>query len=276
MKSIFELENRLNINKEFEKLLNALFIDGEAVIQEKDLNDYNEFSNLKNAIDNTVFLDWKFRQTFLSTEEYLGFLGINVEEILSYDSCYIEEDVFLYFLEFLINMFWLMGQNNKLEFSPKAKAYVENIPKILEKMNYKSEILEDRVIITKRNADVDSVLTAVPTNISQMLLEYNDFRIKDDIKAKKDILKSIDLYLDADNHKIKNLIKGKNKELVDSFETILNNMGVNHLSDDEKYKNMSNEERIKWYDKAFLMMLHGIRSIEVDKIKQERKDLISK
>ncbi len=276
MKSIFELENRLDINKEFAKLIKALFVDGEATIEEKNGYEYYEYSNLRDAIDEKVFLNWKFRQTFLSTEEYLGFLGINVEQILTYDSYYIEEDVFLYFLEFLINMFWIMSKNNNLEFSPKAKAYVDNIPKILEKMNYKSEILEDRVIITKRNADVDSVLPAVPTNIAHLLLEYNDFRIKDDIKAKKDILKSIDLYLDADNHKIKNLIKGKNKELVDSFETILNNMGVNHLSDDEKYKNMSDEERIQWYDKAFLMILHGIRSIEVDKIKQERKALITK
>lgn len=48
-------------------------------------------------------------------------------------------------------------------------------------------------------------------------------------------------------------------------------MGINHPIREEKYKNLSEEELLKWYDKCFLLMLYVIRRKEVKNINEERK-----
>ena len=35
------------------------------------------------------------------------------------------------------------------------------------------------------------------------------------------------------------------------------------------------EQLLTWYDKCFLMMLHAIRTVEIRKIKKERKDILN-
>lgn len=74
MRSIFELENRLNIGKEFEKIMGALQKEQCAV-------EYNSedgmpiLGSFMDAVENTVFLQWRYRDTFLSVSEYLAFLN---------------------------------------------------------------------------------------------------------------------------------------------------------------------------------------------------------
>src|SRR5699024_3518541 len=130
--------------------------------------------------------------------------------------------------EFLANMWVLIKKEDSIELSQRAIATMENIPKILEKMNYKLKELEDKVIIVKRDSDVDSILTVVSEDIADILLEYNDFRIKNNIEEKKKILKKIDLYIEK-NIKIKSFDKG----LDDSIGTIVNKMGINHPIEEE-------------------------------------------
>ena len=167
----------------------------------------------------------------------------------------------------------LLYKESSIKIQPLTMAAIENIPIILEKMNYKiEEIKNDKYIITKRNADVDSILTKVPNKISSILLEYNDFRIREDLEARKKILKDIDLYIEK-HKEIKNQIE---KALDDSIGIIVNKMGVNHPIKEEPYKSFTDEQLIEWYDKCFLMMLHAIRTIEVNKIKNERKELVQK
>lgn len=167
-------------------------------------------------------------------------------------------------------MVLLINNTNKVELQPKTLAAIENIPKILEKMNYEMEKIEDRIIITKRSADIDSILEIVPKDIATILLEYNDFRIQGDIKAKQKILKDIDLYIE------KNIdIKSFGKDLDNSIGTIVNKMGINHPIKEEPYKTFTEQQLIQWYDKCFLMMIHAIRTTEINKIKNERKELLN-
>ena len=147
---------------------------------------------------------------------------------------------------------------------------IENIPRILEKMNYELKEVEDRVIITKRNSDIDSVLDKVPENIADILLEYNDFKTKSDIVTKKKILKDIDLYIEKNIN-----VKSFDKDLDNAIGLIVNKMGVNHPIKEEPYKTFSEEQLLEWYDKCFLMMIHAIRTVEVNKIKNERKELLN-
>lgn len=231
---------------------------------------YNiEQMTLIEAIDKEVFLSWKYRDTFLNTKEYLKFLGISIDDnsISDFTIYSIKEDTFLYFIEFLVNMVELLKNKNDVNFSNKICATIENIPLILEKMNYKLTKENDKILIIKKDADIDTVIQSVPDDIGKLLLEYNDFKIKDDILAKRNILKQIDLYIE------KNIkLKGYDSGLENAIGKITNELGVNHPIN-EKYMNYSNNQLIEYYDKCFIMMLHAIRIKEVIAIKNEIKNL---
>lgn len=268
MESIFELENRLDISKELKKTMEQLFDDSRATLYSTNNKVYN-YHTLQDAINDLVFLDWKYRDTFLTVEEFLESINIDYED-LYYTDFEIDEITFLHFIELLANMKYLLEQHPEIKLSAKTSACLNNIPLILEKMNYKLETLDDRVIITKRNADVDSVLSIVPKNIAAILLEYNDFRIQNNLAAKKKILKDIDLYIEK-NIKLKSF----DKELDNAIGTIVNKMGVNHPVEEEPYKSFTEKQLLEWYDKCFLMMLHAIRIPKIIDIKNERKTILS-
>ena len=271
MKSIFDLENRLDINSEFERLVRVFHEDEYGAIYVEDEYHQKEYSTVIEAIGKTVFLKWKYRDTFIEVDEYLEHIGIDYERTLLYGALPINEDNFLYYLEFLANMWDLIKKEDSIKLSNKAIATMENIPKVLEKMNYKLKELDDKVIIVKRDSDVDSILTAVPEDIANILLEYNDFRIKNNIEEKKKILKKIDLYIE-NNINIKSFDKG----LDDSIGMVVNKMGVNHPIKEKPFISFKEPQLMEWYNKCFLMMIHAIRTIEVNKIKNERKELINK
>ena len=270
MKSIFDVENRLDIRREYERLARVFYEDRESALYAQDDYHQKEYSTLIEAIDKMIFLKWKYRDTFIDVDEYLEHIGVDYEKTLIYGVEPIDKTTFLYFLEFLANMWVLIKKEDSIELSQRAIATMENIPKILEKMNYKLKELEDKVIIAKRDSDVDSILTVVSEDIADILLEYNDFRIKNNIEEKKKLLKKIDLYIEK-NIKIKSFDKG----LDDSIGTIVNKMGINHPIEEE-FKTLTVAELTEWYDKCFLMMIHAIRTVDVNKIKDERKKLISK
>ena len=270
MKSIFFFFFRLDINKEFECFVRVLYEDRNAALYAEDEYHQKEYSTLIELIYKKIFLKWKYRDTFIDVDEYLENIGVDYEKTLMYGVEPIDKTTFLYFLEFLANMWVLIKKEDSIELSQRAIATMENIPKILEKMNYKLKELEDKVIIVKRDSDVDSILTVVSEDIADILLEYNDFRIKNNIEEKKKILKKIDLYIEK-NIKIKSFDKG----LDDSIGTIVNKMGINHPIEEE-FKTLTVTELIEWYDKCFLMMIHAIRTVEINKIKDERKKIISK
>lgn len=261
-KSIFEIENRINITDEYERLINGLF--------EQDSLIYNSYyMNLYDFINDEVFPQWKYRGTFTNIYEFLENLGINIE-----NACDIDEESFLNFLEFLLNIWNIAKQTidfNRIKKIKRIQFNIidHNIPIILEKMNYKSVFIDDKIIIIKRDADVDSILNNVPENISLLLLEYNDIR-NHKIGDKKLIIKELDLYIEKDKKRLKSLDSG----LYDSIQTIVNEMGINHPISD-KFSDLTEENLINWYDKCFKMIIHLLRYKEINKYKEERKKLVN-
>ena len=135
MKSIFEIENRLNIQAEFEKMFTE-FQTNNMAVKYKECNDKMiETGTLVDAIDNTIFLEWKYRDTFLNIDEYLEHLGIPVDDIYTYGVGNISENYFLYYIEFWANMQLLLREKGNLiiEISQKIEALFQNMNLILEK-----------------------------------------------------------------------------------------------------------------------------------------------
>ena len=104
-----------------------------------------------------------------------------------------------------------------------------------------------------------------------MLLEYNDFRIENDLEYKKKLLKEIDLYLEKNIN-----VRAYDKELSDTIGMIVNKMGVNHPINEEPFMSFSEDELLEWYDKCYLLMIHAIRWNEIKQVKDERKKIIIK
>lgn len=265
-KSIFEIENRLDIEKEFEKLIKALFEEDTIYYNYRDMS-FFEFLN------EYVFNLWEYRDTFTDLDDYLEHIGITSRIINKCDV--LTKEIFLNFLELLINLLLVIeekiGIKNVYFRNIKTKNIIShNVPIILEKMNYELYSEENTIRIRKRDADVDSILDLVPEEISYLLLSYNDIR-NNNIESKKTLLKKIDLYIDTNKSKYKKI----GKELLDSIETIVNKMGINHQSKEPSFNNLSDYELSEWYDKCFKMMIHLIRTEDIIKIKKERNELIS-
>lgn len=264
--SIFEIENRLNINKEFIKFSNCLF--------EASTISYNyNLMTLHRFLNTYVFNLWEHRDTFIDFDSYLEHIGIDYNALKCYTP--ITEESFLNFLELMLNLMTIVKKNfeNKnvaFKFlSAKVESVVKhNIPLILEKMNYVSYQDGDKFLIRKRDADVDSILELVPEDIQTLLLSYNDIR-NNSIESKKTILKKIDLFIE----KRKGDYKSFNAPTYDTIQIIVNKMGINHPLKEKGYVDMTNDELIIWYDKCFKLMIHLIRTEEVNKINDERKQI---
>ena len=219
-----------------------------------------------------VFNLWKYRDTFIELKDYFEFIGIDESTLNGYRK--VDEEAFLNFLELLINLMKVIDKDiglDEIDFEnlKVEKILPHNIPLILEKMNYELYFDEDKICIRKRDADVDSVLNLVPEDISLLLLSYNDIR-NNNIDSKKTILKKIDLYIDSNKQKYKSI----GKELLDSIDTIVNKMGINHKPDESPYNKLTETELCVWYDKCFKMMIHLIRTEEIIEIKKERNNLV--
>lgn len=263
-KSIFEIENRLDIRKEFDTLMDALYEKDTIIYDDRWMSFFSFFNKY-------IFNLWKYRDTFTNLYDYLEYLGITDRVIKNYDN--LTNESFLNFLELLLNLLLVTEKNiglKNINFQNiKTKNILpHNIPLILEKMNYEWYSEGDTIRIRKRDADVDSILEIVPEDISLLLLAYNDIR-NNNIDSKKSILKKIDLYIDSNKKRYKSI----SKDLLDSIETIVNKMGINHEAKEKPYGDLSDSELCQWYDKCFKMMIHLIRTEDIIEIKKERNEL---
>ncbi|MBQ7140157.1 MAG: hypothetical protein IJO32_01480 [Bacilli bacterium] len=261
--SIFDIEVRLDINKEFNKMVKYLHHTSNTT--------YTKIygSTFIEAINYYAIKVWPYRGTAITCEEYLENIGIS-----SYyfkDGMGIDKIKFLYYLEFIYNIYKFASYRGLIKIeSESVKAIIKNLNLIVEQMNYEFVKKEDKYLLVKRNADIDSILTLVEKDIAELLLEYNDFKIKDNLQRKSEILKSIDKYIEKNQSEYSKIDKDSYK----SWGYIVNNFGVNHKTN-EKYKDEDENNLIKWYDKAFMLSIHLIRLTKIKEINNERKSLES-
>lgn len=260
-KSIFDIEIRLDYQKEFNKMVSYFHIARRTTLCG------NHFYSLIDAINNKAFKKWPYRGTAIFCEEYLEEIGLS--EYMFTGKSSINEYDFLLYLEFMYNIINFSLSNQYISIiSNDVQALVINMDIIAEKMNYGFIKNGDKYILTKRNSSIDSILSLVENNIGILLLEYNDFKVASDISRKSEILKAIDIFIEKEQSEYSKL----DNDSYRSWGYILNNFGINHKIN-SKYKDMSKEDLLKWYDKAFMLAIHLIRIREIKEINKERKDL---
>lgn len=261
--SIFDIEIRMDINKEFKKIYSYLHYGDKTTVTQSG----HMYTFLK-AVDEYAFKHWPYRGTALNCIEYLDSIGLpnyyfdgrrNINEV-----------EFLYYLEFIYNIYMYSHEMIQIK-DENVLAIFNNIYIIVEKMNYKFIQKNDKYILVKRDADLDSIIELVDNDIALLLLEYNDFRIIDNLIRKKEILKSIDLYIEKNQSQFSKL----DKDTYSSIGYIMNKFGINHKIDD-KYENLSENDLLGWYDKCYKLCIHLIRKKEINEINEERKKLETK
>ena len=275
VKSIFNLENRTDLKTE-------VFRIGKITAQKEFsiLGDSEKIFTFWELVDSCFEL-WPYRYTATNSSEYFKLKGIskNLQKM--------SNEEYFYYLQFIFDFInWFDGCENfsiiqkkfenelhtlLLDNSLKLLIILQNIRTIAELCNYNIKKVGEHCTFIKRDADVDSILPALENeeNIRFVLLEYNDFRIENDIKQKRIILKQIGDYLEPR----RKFYNSYNKTLTDRIFNLLNKMKIRHFDADQK--EFSDQEYLDWYDKLYKMMIHLIRTPTIVEIQNEVKKLCS-
>ena len=257
-KTIFNLDNKINIKDEYVKIIKVL--SNKCVLYKKRSYSYFDFVNT------FIFNNWEYRSTFIDLYDYLKHLGVNLK------SKKISNNSFLNLLEFLLNIEYFI-ENNKyysdnVTINTQCRSIVQhNIYLILESLDYESYRLDDKIIICKKNLDFNNLEEILPDDIYELLLSYNNIN-NNGIKTKRIILNKIYQYINNDYEKYKNY----NSTVLTRVKFIVNKLGIDGEID-KKYKDLSLYKLKKYYDYSFTMMVYLIRSEIVLKYRDKVRDL---
>ncbi len=256
--SIFNRDNSQGYKDEYIKIIKEL------------KNNCISFNNKKYSyfeyVNTHIFHNWKFRGTYLDCYSYLESLGINI------NSKKITLDAFLNFLEFILNIQFLMEKikyyYENTKFSILSKSIIShNIPLILESLGYQAYDLEDRIIIAEKDIDYSDLENMLPNDIYELALSYKSIN-NNGIKIKRIILDKIYAFILKDSEKYKSY----NTSLYNCIKTVITKMGV--CSDiSKKYQGLSNYMLKKYYDECFDMMIYLIKTDKITKYRDEIKSI---
>ena len=255
--SIFELVNELDIQKEYNKF-NFELSEG-FIYYESNMISFFEYLDRSGN-----FRGWKERNTCLTVFEYLHFLGVRIDGEFK-DTVSLEQ--FLYYMEFLINIFFITIRQLDVEERKIIVSLIENINLILDKLGYKTDnkASSNRITVNRKDSDLDSIVDEIDIDLSALLISYNDFRIEKDISKKHSILKKIDLYIEE----YKKVLKEKDSATYDVIQKIVNNFGINHPIKSDEIKAKDEKGILTAYDDCYKLMIHLIRSVEYSTLKDK-------
>ena len=273
VKSIFELEKRTDIRKKCLRM--EEYLDRPQFIKIDGYSGKSTFWSMANS----CFKFWPYRYTATSVYDFFDLiqLPMKVKEMNNTE--------YFYYLQFIFDfVMWISSYNDDVIFDidPNEDLYdlffdnedefdliTTNIKIIMEFSNYSIEKINDHYTFIKRDADTDSILSIIENenDLRLALLEYNDFRIENDINEKRIILKKLGDYLEPKRKEFNSI----NKSLTDDIFYMLNKFYIRH-NNDGNIKFDSNTDYIKWYDKLFKMIIHLIRSKYILDVQKELKD----
>ena len=254
---------------------------------------YNSRSYTLIGLFNKFIVCWKYKGTKCSSQEIIKELEIeekpkeNIEEAI------------LKLCDFIVNIReFLVFEKNKIDYQIKLgikqdeyyiteeemgetifmqdKILIDLVSEILNSLNYEVVKEEDyKCFIVKKNVDAEETAKIVEEDdISNQILQYNDYRIVKDREAKKAILKSLADYFEGHRKEIKD----SNSDLENNISFALNNFDIRHNNITGRYensfmKNISEKEVIELYDKTYFLMLIAFRLIALKNFENEVEEI---
>lgn len=259
-KTIFDLERRNDLVTDF----NWTVIDLEKTfVTTKSLGELS----LKQLLNDCI-KTWPYRQGANSIPSYASALGFDIYETED------ETDI-LYNYELFLNLLnWAptydMNRASMVLFDDSSTVR-EECARCVENIEYKLEMVNMRVreittgetpqyVISKRDANVDAVIEAVP-ELSEALLSYLDVRNRNDEDAKKAVLKAIADHLEQ-KRKDKCYQGTEYNRLCEDLFTVFNNASIRHKN--LKQWKLKKSERLKLYDQTFKAAIHLLQKEDTD------------
>ena len=266
MQSIFTIERRSDFRTEFAKF----FGDLQTSITTTNGTVYKLFVYLDRCIR-----FWPYRCGATSIDDYLKAINVDITN----PKC--DTDLLLT-LELIINLlYWAPHQdaiddkNSDFNVSFVKNAVQTESDRLIENATYFLEqccnmsIREEKegryskYLITKRKAEVDTVLDVVP-ELSNLLLGYMDIRNANDLKYKEKALLAIYGELEPRRKEIKTWPCSAVSE---EFFADMNKFGIRHNT--EKQIKLTPKKKPIVYDKLFEMGLYVLHTEKVMKYKDE-------
>ena len=217
---------------------------------------------------NDCIKTWPYRQAATSIGTYADAHGFMFSEAQA------DVDV-LYSYELLLNLlYWapayetsradIFEWDNSSTVKEECIRCIENISFNLEMINMRVRTTGGKdvpqYVISKRDAQVDAVIEAVP-QLSDALLSYLDIRNQNDETAKKAVLKAIADHLEQKRKD--GCYKGTSyKNLCEDLFTVFNNASIRHKNNTQ-WK-LRKPERMKLYDQTFKAAIHLLQMEDVD------------
>lgn len=255
VKSIFDLEKRTDLKKEclrIEKYLSTLQFTASA--------NYCSNCSFWELFDSYIEF-WPYRYTAINVKDFFDLVGLPLQvEKMNNTQC-------LYYFQLILDfIMWLSNSRNSSNYSlvlstlfntnkDKFNIIIQNITIIMNFSNYSIEKINNHYTFIKRDADTDSILSIIENedDLRLALLEYNDFRIENDVEEKKKLIFKIYQFIEL--HKKE--YQEKNNNLYKSISYIVNNYKIRHSNNHQTSLNVS--DTIEVYDICFKMMIHLIR-----------------
>lgn len=276
------LDKDISFSSEYDRLNTMIYKD-------KYIN-YNGNNYTYIEIFDKFISEWKYRGLMTSYYEVSDNMGLT--DYPNYSS----EESCLYLCELILNIRnFLLYKKSIIEPDEKAfcgynnfsaddipslilddKLLIDNVNYILSKLGYKDIKEEEyKVTLIKDKADVISTALLVEEkSLASLILNYNDFKIINDVEAKRQIIFNIGKYFEPK----RKTLRGINSKLEDNIFMALNNFHIRHNNISGKDKidyitQLSDEEFLDLYDKTYHLLLIAFRLIQLPNILKEFDDI---
>lgn len=236
-----------------------------------------KYYSLETFVDKFGFKNWLGRGTCINCADMRETLQLN--ETLDMEEP--TEENIVSFVEYVANMLYIskhieLNERCTIINTPVVKAIEDNIQSVLDWMNLKASIFDDKeqVIITEKSAAVTAVSEIIEKNLAYQIVYYNHHTLKGNIEKKKSILLMIGNELEPK----RKILSSINSQLETNIFFMLNNLNIRHNNRSKRDKNykeyvakMKKSKLEEWYDELYQMLLLAI--LELDQI--NRNDKIS-
>ncbi len=194
------------------------------------------------------FRHWKNRANYTSFSELRNQLGFPID---NYNVMDIDINQYLLFCEMMLNVIFGLREYNEHALDEVIEALIETIRATVEKVGLEIRFIDGEAMIVEKNAVAIEVADKQP-EIAEIIIEYNNYLLKGNLKRKKELLKAI---ADTLEPKRKEL-SGYNLRMTEDFFYMVNNMNVRHNNCDprdsknynSKFDSLNVCDKEKWYD----------------------------
>lgn len=268
------LERENNYQREYEKL-------EELCAERHSANNWNGWISINLWIDEN-FRKWSKRSNYCSYDEVRAQLGLSIEK--DYSDSYVPYEgiglnEYVIYCEMLINIISGIYDNKSYYLKEPISTLFDTIRITVEKAGLEIREQNGDYIIVTKDAMAIEVAETNPA-IADIVIEYNQYLLRGNIKRKKELLKAMVDALEPEKSKLSQICARYTKD----YFYLANNMDIRHnncnpndkANYNEKFANLTDKEKEDWYDLIysqglflFMNLKQQDRNVQIDSFKEE-------